>query len=72
MNLRRNIFFYISLLLALFTSSIASAQALSSDVRDEISDVLTRIVSREVLGGSAKVDRTRSSGDQLEIYASIG
>lgn len=72
MNLRRNIFFYISLLLALFTSSIASAQALSSDVRDEISDVLTCIVSREVLGGSAKVDRTRSSGDQLEIYASIG
>ncbi|MBR7114672.1 MAG: xanthan lyase, partial [Alistipes sp.] len=72
MNLRRNIFFCISLLLALFTSSIASAQALSSDVRDEISDLLTRIVSREVLGGSAKVDRTRSSGDHLEIYASIG
>ena len=72
MNLRRNIFFCISLLLALFTSSIASAQALSSDVRDEISDLLTRIVSREVLGGSAKVDRTRSSGDHLENYASIG
>lgn len=67
-----NIFFVIFLLFATFTSSTTLAQSLSSDVRNEISEVLTRIVSREVLGGGAKVDRVRASGDKLEIYASIG
>ena len=56
----------------LFTSSVASAQALSSDSRTEVADVLTRIVAREILGGYVKVDRTKVAGDKLEIYASIG
>ena len=34
--------------------------------------MLTRIVAREVLGGSTKVDRVRISGDKIDINASIG
>ncbi len=64
---------YIALLLiTLFNSTIALAQTLSTDTREEISDMLTRIVAREVLGGSAKVDRVRISGDKIDINASIG
>ena len=62
----------LGLCFTLFTSSVASAQALSSDSRTEVADVLTRIVAREILGGYVKVDRTKVAGDKLEIYASIG
>lgn len=62
----------LGLCFTLFTSSVASAQALSSDSRTEVADVLTRIVEREILGGYVKVDRTKVAGDKLEIYASIG
>ena len=57
---------------ALFNSPIASAQALNTSTREELSKILTRIVSREILGGYVKVDRTKAAGDKLEIYASIG
>ena len=60
------------LLIALFISPVASAQVLSSESRNEVAAVLTRIVSREILGGYVKVDRTKSAGNKLEIYASIG
>lgn len=66
------ILYAVALCVALFGSSVVAAQTLSTDVREEIADVLTRIVCREVLGGSVKVDRTRAAGDKLEIYASIG
>ena len=48
------------------------ARNLTSAERRGIADVLTRIVGREILGGSVKVDRMKESGDKLEIYASIG
>ena len=68
----KNIFYIVVLLVALIISSTASAQVLSSDDRDEIAQTLTRIVSREILGGSVKVDRSKIYGDRVEIYASIG
>lgn len=69
---RNNILLFVCLAFAMFTSTIASAQALPSTVRNEVSETLTRIVSREILGGYVKVDRTKAAGDRLEIYASIG
>ena len=39
---------------ALFNSSVASAQALNTSTREELSKILTRIVSREILGGYVK------------------
>lgn len=60
------------LFVTLFISTKATAQGLSSSDRDSISNMLTRIVKREILGGSAKVDRTKITGDKLNIYASIG
>lgn len=63
---------YLLLLVASALSSFASAQSLPSDTRLDIADMLTRIVSREVLGGSVKIDRSRVAGDKVEIYASIG
>ena len=64
---------YILLLsVAIFTSSVTYAQNFSADTRQDVADVLTRIVKREVLGGSVKVDRMKAAGDKLEIYASIG
>ncbi|MBQ5623681.1 MAG: xanthan lyase [Alistipes sp.] len=68
----KKIFRLAALFVALFISSYASAQVLSSTDREEVSKLLTRIVSREILGGSAKVDRTKVYGDRVEIYASIG
>lgn len=69
---RNNILLVVCLVVALFSSTIASAQALSSSARGDVADVLTRIVSREILGGYVKVDRTKAAGDKFEIYASIG
>lgn len=60
------------LLVALLTSTATLGQGLSASDRDSISTMLTRIVKREILGGSAKVDRTKISGDRLNIYASVG
>ena len=67
-KLYRNIFLSVAVMLSGFTH----AQSLPADSRMDIADMLTRIVSREVLGGSVKVDRTRAAGDKVEIYASIG
>ncbi len=69
---RNNILLIVCLVVALFTSTFASAQALSLSARTDVADVLTRIVAREILGGYVKVDRTKLSGDKLEIHASIG
>ena len=64
---------YILLLsVAIFISSVTYAQNFSADTRQDVADVLTRIVKREILGGSVKVDRMKAAGDKLEIYASIG
>ena len=60
------------LTIALLTSSVTYAQNFSADTRQEVADVLTRIVKREILGGSVKVDRMKAAGDKLEIYASVG
>lgn len=57
---------------ALFTSSVASAGVPTSTERQEITNVLNRILRREVLGGGCKIDRMRASGDRIEIYASAG
>ena len=57
---------------ALLLSSVASAGVPSSAERREITDVLSRILRREVLGGGCKIDRMRANGDRLEIYASVG
>ena len=62
----------ILLIIATTLSTLAHSQSLPADSRLDIADMLTRIVSREVLGGSVKVDRTRAAGDKVEIYASIG
>lgn len=67
-----NILLIVLLLFAAFNSTNTLAQTLSTDTRLEISDMLTRIVSREILGGSAKVDRVKISGDRIDINASIG
>ena len=63
---------YTLLFIATALCSFASAQSLPTDTRLDIADMLTRIVSREVLGGSVKVDRSRVAGDKVEIHASIG
>ena len=67
----KNILRITALFVALFISTSASSQVLSSDAREEVSELLTRIVQREILGGSAKVDRTKIYGDRVEIHASI-
>ena len=68
----RKTIYTLLLTIALFTSSVTYAQNFSADTREEVADVLTRIVKREILGGSVKVDRMKAAGDKLEIYASIG
>ena len=60
---------YTLLFIATVLYSFASAQSLPTDTRLDIADMLTRIVSREVLGGSVKVDRSRVAGDKVEIHA---
>ena len=62
----------ITLPVALLISSNTSAQGLSAADRENVGNTLSRIVAREVLGGGAKVDRTKAAGDRLTIYASIG
>ena len=57
---------------SLFMSINATAQGLSASDRDSVTAVMTRIVAREILGGAAKVDRTKISGDRVNIYASVG
>ena len=66
------ILYSLFLSVATLISSVAFAQVPSSHTRQEVADVLTRIVKQEVLGGAVKVDRMKAAGDKLEIYASIG
>ncbi len=61
-----------ALVVMAFISTNAAAQGLSAADRDSVAVVLSRIVGREILGGGAKVDRTKAAGDRLEIYASVG
>ena len=68
----RKTIYALLLTIVLFTSSVTYAQNFSVDTRQDVADVLTRIVKREILGGSVKVDRMKAAGDKLEIYASIG
>ncbi len=68
----RKTLYTLLLTIALFTSSVTYAQSFSADTRQDVADVLTRIVKREILGGSVKVDRMKAAGDKLEIYASVG
>ena len=67
-----NRFFVALLAVMLFISSNALGQTISSDTRSEIADVLSRIVSREILGGGAKINRMKAAGDKVEIHASVG
>ena len=69
---RYSCLFTVLLAVALFISSNALSQTISSDTRSEIADVLSRIVHREILGGGAKINRMKAAGDQVEIHASIG
>ena len=66
------IIYILLLTLTTLISGVASAQTPSAAVRQDVADLLTRIVKREVLGGAVKVDRMKVAGDKLEIYASIG
>lgn len=68
----RKLLFAAALSVAMFISSVASAGVPTSAERREITDVLCRILRREVLGGGCKIDRMRAAGDRLEIYASVG
>ena len=68
----RKLLFVAALSVAMFISSVASAGVPTSAERREITDVLCRILRREVLGGGCKIDRMRAAGDRLEIYASVG
>ena len=72
MEIKNKIFSLLFLVVALMVSSVAMAQNFSAQTRLEVAQTLTRIVSREVLGGAVKVDRMKAAGDKLEIYASIG
>ena len=66
------IIYILLLTLTTLISGVASAQTPSAAVRQDVADLLTRIVKREVLGGAVKIDRMKVAGDKLEIYASIG
>lgn len=66
------IYLVVAMFATLFISTPASSQSISSSTRTEIAEMLTRIVSREVLGGDVSVNRVRASGDRLTIYASVG
>ena len=68
----RKLLFAAALSVAMFISSVASAGVPTSVERREITDVLCRILRREVLGGGCKIDRMRAAGDRLEIYAFYG
>ena len=50
----------------------AGAQGLSAEKRTEISDMLTRILDREVRGGKTRITRVVDAGNRLTLYASIG
>ncbi|MBR4994498.1 MAG: xanthan lyase [Alistipes sp.] len=69
---RNNSLLALLLAVTLLISSNALGQTISSDVRDDIADVLSRIVRREILGGGVKINRMKAAGDKVEIYTSIG
>ena len=50
----------------------SDAAGINATQKREIGEMLTRIVAREVSGGSVRVDRTRITNERIEIYASIG
>src|SRR5574344_2294611 len=63
------------LLLFVFTlvsSSVAMAQGLTADRQMQISQMLSRVTSREVCRGSAQVSRMVVDGKQVQIYTSTG
>lgn len=66
------IFLLAAIVVGSMVATPAASQALNAESRSDVAEVLTRIVKREILGGSVKVDRSRASGDKLDIYASIG
>ncbi|MBR6663098.1 MAG: xanthan lyase, partial [Alistipes sp.] len=68
----RKLFLAVIPTVTLFISSYAATGVPTSDERREITDVLCRILRREVLGGGCKIERMRANGDRLEIYASAG
>ena len=52
--------------------TLSNAAGINATQKREIGEMLTRIVAREVSGGSVRVDRTRITNERIEIYASIG
>jgi len=60
------------ILFLLLSAAPAAAKGLSSDKQKEISELLTRMLDREVLGAKTNVTRVVDSGNRLTLYASIG
>ena len=50
----------------------AAAKGLSAEKRKEISQMLTRILDREVAGCKTNVTQVVDAGNRLTLYASIG
>lgn len=69
---RNNLLFTLLLAFTLFVSSNALGQTITSETRNDIADVLSRIVRREILGGGVKINRMTAAGDKVEIHASVG
>ena len=64
-------FVLLSLLLCA-TELSAKKRSLDAGERNRISEVLSRMVDREVAGGGARISRVAVSGRTLRLYASIG
>ena len=60
------------LLISLFALSSVSAAEIGSATRSEIARTLSRIVAREVAGGSVKVQAVKATRSRVRIYASVG
>ncbi len=60
------------LLPLLMLCSPAAAKGISAEKQTEISEMLTRILDREVLGAKTTITRVVDSGNRLTLYASIG
>lgn len=66
----RNKLLYFFILL--FAGATASAAQIDMQTRQEVERTLTRIVAREVSGGSVKVQAVRASKGRVRIYTSVG
>ena len=64
--------FLIAALLVCVEGAAAPKNAVSEQVRDEISQTLTRIVQREIKGVPVKINSVTSKGGKVRIYASDG